>query len=251
MNKITLTFIFYFIFILGNFAQSSVKHATFGIQFKPLTEGGFIGSSKLDIKNDIFQSVFNQKKGYSFGAIVRFPVWKNLYIETGLAQIQRNYDVNYTTLDSNFTTNKSLSFISHDIPINTLVFIKMSEKFYLNTALGISLVNNPSNVASQITYNNHILFKAEGRKRSSFAFEFNVTTGLEYRNSKIGSFYIGASGRIPIKPIFDVATMYQNVNNKHVLYGSLSGTYVAIDFRYFLPKTKKPKIITEKGPLDE
>jgi hypothetical protein len=251
MLKTATFFLFILLFISKSFAQGGDRKAKFGLQFKPLTEGSFIGSSKLSIKNDTFQSDFNQKYGYSFGAIVRFPVWKNVFIETGLAQIQRNYQVNYTTLDSNFNTSKSLSFVSHDIPINALVFIKMSQKFYLNTALGFSLVHNPSNVASQISYNNHILFKAEGRKRSNFAFEFNVTAGIEYRHEKIGNFYIGASGRVPFRPIFDVATMYQNTTTKQILYGSLTGTYVSLDLRYFLPKTKKPSIISEKGPLDE
>ena len=232
-------------------AQSSDRKTTFGIQFKPLLEEGFIGSSQLNIKNDIFQSVFNQKQGRSFGAILRFPVWNNLYIETGLAQIKRNYTVNYTTLDSNFIASKDISFTSHDIPLNALVFIKIANQLYLNTALGVSFVHNPSNVASQIKYGNNVLFKAEGRKRSSFALEFNVTTGVEYRNTKYGNYYLGISGRIPFKPIFDVATMYQNISTKDILYGSLSGTYVSLDFRYFLPKTKKPKISTELGPLDE
>ncbi len=246
-------FFFHSLILLGfiHFSFSQDRKTAFGIQFKPLTETGFIGSSQLNLKNEIFQSVFNQQQGSSFGAILRFPVWKNLFIETGLAQIKRNYLVNYTTLDSNFIASKELSFTSHDIPINALVFIKIAEEFYLNTALGISLVHNPSNVASQIKYNDHVLFKAEGRKRSSFALEFNVNAGVEYRNTKYGNFYIGANGRIPLKPIFDVATMYQNNNIKELLYGSLTGTYVALDFRYFLPKTKKPKVITELGPLDE
>jgi hypothetical protein len=243
---------FCLVLLIGCFysiAQES--KTTFGIQFKPLTEGGFIGSSQLNIKNEIFRSDFNQKQGRSFGAIIRFPVWKNLYLETGLAQIKRNYTVNYTTLDSNFIASKDLSFTSHDIPLNALIFVKIANQFYLNTALGISVIHNPSNVASQIKYGDHVLFKAEGRKRSNFALEFNVNAGVEYRNTKYGSFYIGANGRIPLKPIFDVATMYQNINSKEILYGSLSGTYVALDFRFFFPKTKKPKINTELGPLDE
>lgn len=234
-----------------SFTQNQDRITTFGIQFKPLTEAGFIGSSQLNIKNEIFKCIFNQKQGSSFGAVIRFPIWKNLYIETGLAQIKRNYIVNYTTLDSNFRATNDISLTSHDIPINALVFIKIAEQFYLNTALGISLVHNPSNIASQIKYGNNVLFKTEGRKRSSFALEFNVTTGIEYRNAKYGNFYLGLSGRIPLKPIFDVATMYQNITTKEIIFGSLSGNYVALDFRYFFPKTKKPKINTELGPLDE
>lgn len=249
MLKILFISLIYYTITQYSIAQD--RKTAFGIQFKPLTEGGFIGSSQLNLKNEIFQSVFNQQQGSSFGAILRFPIWKNLYLETGLAQIKRNYTVNYTTLDSNFIALKDLSFTSHDIPVNALVFIKIANQFYLNTALGLSIVHNPSNVASQVKYGDHVLFKAEGRKRSSFALEFNVNAGIEYRNIKYGNFYIGANGRIPLKPIFDVATMYQNLNSKEVLYGSLTGTYVALDFRYFLPKTKKPKITTELGPLDE
>jgi len=252
MIKIVLFFLFIG-FYFQHFAQQNERRASFGIHFKPLFEGGFIGSSKLDIKNEKFNSVINQKFGTSFGAIIRFPIWKNLYIETGLAQIKRNYQVDYTTLDSNFNASKAISFVSHDIPINALIFVKLSENFYLNSALGVSLVHNPSNVASQVVYNNYIQYKTEGRKRSDFAFEFNVTSGIEYRNTKFGGFYLGASARIPFRPIFDVATSYVNnkSNNKEVLYGSLNGLYVALDFRYFLPKTKSSKIQFEKGPLED
>lgn len=247
-------FIFFlFILCLGQvFAQNDKSsNAYFGIQYKPLMAANFIGKSTMTLKDSSFESTFNQNLGYSLGGIVRVQLGKNIAIETGINQVKRNYTVSYASLDSNKTATKSLSFMSFDIPVNALFFVKMSEKFYLNTSMGPSIVFNPSNVASQVAYNKYTLFKAEGRRKSTFSAELNANIGFEYRTKKSGFFYIGSSARIPFTSIFNVATMYETNGTKHIQYGSINGTYLSLDFRYFFSNNKTKESIFQPGPIEQ
>jgi hypothetical protein len=114
----------------------------------------------------------------------------------------------------------------------------------MNTSLGPSFIFNPSNVATNVIYNKYNVFRAEGRMRSVFALELNANIGFEYRTVRNGYFYLGASGRVPFKPIFDVAVSNENTvkNQKMVIYGSMSGTYISFDFRYFFPYNNKASL---------
>jgi hypothetical protein len=251
VHKIFILFLF--IFSIGKLVAQTERNsdAYFGIQYKPLMAANFIGTSKMTLKDSSFESTFNQTLGYSIGGIVRVQLGKNIAIETGINQIKRNYNVNYISLDSNKTASKSLSFTSFDIPINTLFFVKMTEKIFLNTSLGPSIVFNPSNVASQIAYNKYTIFKAEGRRKSIFSAELNANLGFEYRTKKSGFYYIGTSARIPFAAIFNVATMYETNGTKHVQYGSINGTYLSLDFRYFFSNTKTKETIFQPGPIEQ
>ncbi len=237
-----LLFISFIISSSNVFSQNTslpVK-AYFGIQYKPLIAGDFIGSSRLSIKNDTIQGEFTQQLGASFGGVIRVQFKKNIAIETGINQVQRNYNIQFSRLDSAITATKSLKIIAFDIPVNLLFFVKLSNKIFMNTSLGPSFVFNPSNVQTNALYNKYNLFRGEGRMRSVFSMEMNANLGFEYRTEKSGFFYIGASARVPFKPIFDVAVSHENTitHQKMVLYGNMSGTYISFDLRYFFPFNK-------------
>lgn len=249
-----LLFCFLILFINVGFTQSTPSRvkAYFGIQYKPLIAGDFIGSSRLLLKNDTIQGDFTQKLGTSFGGVIRIHFKKNIALETGINRIERNYNVQFSQLDSAITTSKSLKITAFDVPVNILFFVKLADKIYMNSSLGSSIVFNPSNVATTAIYNKYNLFRAEGRMRSVFAVEMNANIGFEYRTESRGFFYIGASGRVPIQPIFDVAVSHQNSINqkKTVLYGSMNGTYISFDFRYFFPYNNKAS--TKSGmPIEQ
>ena len=240
--KFFLISVFLFVSQIVAFSQSEnpkVK-AYFGLQYKPLIAGDFIGSSRLLLKNDTLQGEFTQQLGSSFGGVIRVQFKKNIALETGINQVQRYYNIQFTQLDSSITTNKSLKIVAFDIPVNALFFVKLYDKVYMNTSLGPSLVFNPSNVATTNIYNKYNVFRAEGRMRSVFAVEMNANLGFEYRTEKSGFFYLGASARVPFKPIFDVAVSHENTvtHQKMVLYGNMTGTYISFDIRYFFPYNK-------------
>ncbi len=253
MKILLIFFTLIFFSALGITQNNSPRvKAYFGLQYKPLLAGDFIGSSRLLIKNDTIQGDFTQQLGSSFGGVIRIHFKKNIALETGINRIERNYNIQFSQLDSAITTSKSLKITAFDIPVNILFFVKLTDKIYMNTSLGSSFVFNPSNVATTAIYNKYNLFRAEGRMRSVFAVEMNANLGFEYRTETNGFFYIGASGRVPIKPIFDVAVSNENTVNhqKMVIFGSMTGTYISFDFRYFFPYNNKAS--TKSGmPIEQ
>jgi len=223
----------------------------FGLQFKPLIPGDFLGTSQVKLNTDEFYTTFTQKFGYSFGASVRVGLTKLISLETGINQVQRNYNIDFSVPDSNLTAHNDFGIINYDIPINALIYIQLTDKFFMNASLGGSLVFNPSDVKTQIADDNGNAFIHEGRRVSLLGFETNANFGLEYRTEKSGIFYLGISGRIPLRPIFDVAAVYDRNGYQKVSIGSMTGTYLSFDIRYYLPniKTKGPQFIP--GPIEQ
>lgn len=224
----------------------------FGLQFKPLIPGDFLGTSQVKLNQDELFATFTQKFGYSFGANVRVGLTKLISLETGINQVQRNYDIDFSVPDSNLTAKNDFGIINYDIPINALFYIQLTDKFFMNASLGGSIVFNPSDVRTKVAASDgKSAFVHEGRRISKLAFETSANFGVEFRTEKSGIFYIGTSGRIPLRPIFDVAATYERGGYKQKAIGSMTGTYLSFDFRYYLPniKTKGQQFIP--GPVEQ
>lgn len=243
-------FVFLLLFFLsfGVFAQSKVKIPSyFGLQVRPVFPTRFIGSPILEMQNtdpekiDI-RSTITQKMGYSFGATVRAGLTKLIALETGINFTQRNFDITMAVPDSSVQGTNDLSFISYDIPVNALFYIRLAEQWYMNASLGVAVAIKPTNVGVLTNPRSAHEFRHTGYVRSKFGFDLNANIGFEFRTEKSGFFYLGGSGRVPFAPLFDLVVdyEYQGINNK--LYGEVDGSFLSIDFKYFFP------IIQNKGP---
>jgi hypothetical protein len=239
-----------------NFSLAQLKkekvNSYFGLQFKPLIPGDFLGESEMTLRNGGFSANYSQQFGYTFGASVRIGITDLISIETGINQVQRNYNIDYSYSDSSISASDNFGIINYDVPVNALVYIKLSEEFYMNASLGGSMVFNPSNVAKLTFPGGLHEFIHEGRRRSRMGFEINANVGFEWRTEKAGFFYLGASGRIPIRPIFDVAAAwgYQTSTEQIYAIGEMNGTYLSIDLRYYLPNIKNKGTQPIKGPIE-
>lgn len=233
-------------------AQNRVNPPSyFGIQLKPLIPGDFLSQSVISASDSGFVGTFSQQRGFSFGGIVRVGLTKLISVETGINQVKRNYSIDFSLQDSSISSQTSFGIISYDIPVNVLVYIQLSEKFFTNASLGTSFVYYPSNVSSYRIVEPKHLFLAEGRRQQRFDLELNANLGFELRTEKNGFFYLGASAKLPFSPIFAVAASYEygNVVQKSVI-SEINGSYLSFDLRYFFPivKTKGPQF--NKGPMD-
>lgn len=241
------------------FAQTSTEKkekkekfpSYFGLQFKPLIAGNFLGSSQLKLNNDQLFAVVNQKFGYSFGANVRIGLTKLISLETGINQVVRNYNIDFSIPDSNLYVQNDISFLNYDVPFNALIYIQLSDKIYMNGSLGGSMVYNPSDVATKLALQGGNVFIQEGRRFSKVGFEMNANFGGEYRTEKSGIFYVGISGRIPLKPIYQIAAVYERQSYSKVAVGNLIGTYISFDFRYYLPNIKNKGVQFIPGPIEQ
>lgn len=223
----------------------------FGLQFKPLIPGNFLGTSQVKVSDKEFFATFTQTFGYSFGANVRIGLTKLISLETGINQVQRNYNIDFSIPDSNLYAKNNFGMVNYDVPLNALFYIQLSEKFFMNASLGGSIVYNPTDVATKTVDNKNNAFIHEGRRYSRVGFEMSANFGVEFRTEKSGIFYLGTSGRIPVKPIFQVAAVYERQYYKRVAIGDMIGTYLSFDIRYYLPNIKNKGTQFIPGPIEQ
>lgn len=262
LNKTIRRFILLGIFIQLHFfiaAQQPVRPTLkkekfpsyFGLQFKPLIPGDFLGKSTVELSQDELYAKFSQKYGYSFGASVRIGLTKLISLETGINMVQRNYDIDFAVADSNLYAKNSFGIINYDIPLNLLVYIQLTDKLFMNTSVGGSFIYNPTNVATKLTLDKGHAFIHEGRRSSKAAVDFNANVGMEWRTEKSGIFYIGLTGKVPFKPIFKIAAIYSKGSYTKTAIGDITGSYLSLDFRYYFPNIAPKGKQFIHGPIDQ
>lgn len=221
----------------------------FGLVVKPVFPTRFIGSPETVLIQKEFKSTLTQKMGYSFGATVRAGLTKLLAFETGINFTQRNFDVAMSVADSNISATNDLSFICYDIPLNGLVYVQLSKQFYMNASLGVALVYKPTDVGIINYPGGYHSFSHTGRLNSKASIDLNANFGFEYRTEKIGFFYIGGSGRVPLSPIFNLIAQYKYQGYTNTIYGEVDGSYLSLDFKYFFPNIKNKGVQFQRGPI--
>lgn len=224
----------------------------FGVQVKPLIPFGLVGDKPFDIKENGFETTISPKLGYSYGGVVRIGLTELLAIETGINYTRRNYRADYNLPDSNITANDELGYVSFDIPLNFLVYIKLGKQFYMNVSIGASGNFNASNIRSVINPEGKHLFIFEGRRLKFFDFNANADVGFEYRTENSGTIYLGISGRVPFSPTLAIASEYRYGTNKVVSYGMVEGSTFSLSLKYFFHNQKTKKGFKfQDGPIEQ
>ncbi len=227
----------------------------FGLTVSPIFPSNFIGTQTATFLDTslAMTTVFKQKAGITFGATVRIGVTKLFSIETGIFQVRRNFDVSIALPDSNLYGKDVLTFVSYDVPINLLTYVQLSKQWYMNASLGLSITHNPSDISDSILPGGQFVLQFEGRRVNRTHFATNAGMGFEYRTKKYGTFYFGASGKIPFRPIMlGVGIVKRSqTSNKFVAYGRVNGSYFSVDFRYFFPIIRPKGTQFVNGPIEQ
>ncbi len=244
---------------LSSFAQKTNNANTkkerfpsyFGLQFKPLFATNFLSASELKLTGTEHTATYKQRFGFSFGGTVRIGLHKIVNLETGLNFVQRNYNIDFTinSPTTQLTAQTDFRIVSYDIPVNALFYIRLSEKFYMNASLGASLGYVPFNVWKPYIINSYEKFQSEGRRSTRFYGEVNGNVGFEYRTPKSGFFYLGASMKVPFRPIFHIAASYETASYKRVETGLMSGSYLTLDLRYYFKNNGEKNRL--RGPIEQ
>jgi hypothetical protein len=222
----------------------------FGVQVRPVLPTRFIGSPILTLSNKEYTTTIQQKIGYSFGGTLRAGFTNTLAFETGINFVQRNYAVRMAVPDSNVNAENSFSFISYDIPMNCLMYIKMSEKVYVNGSLGLYLSYKPTDVGIVTLPGSYFSFTHTGWVKHKTAFGINANMGVEFRSKKRGFYYIGGSACVPFSPVFNLTTQYKYQGFKNTLNASVDGSFFTIDFKFFFPNIKTRDNTFINGPIE-
>lgn len=226
----------------------------FGFLFKPLIPFGIVGDRPFemtDIEIGNFETTISPSFGYTYGGVVRIGLTELLAIESGINYTKRNFQADYRLPDSNIVASDQVGFVNFEIPLNFLVYIKLSERFYMNTSLGASANYNPSNIRSLTNPEGAHLFIIEGRRFNFFTFDVNANVGFEFRTEKKGFFYLGISGKLPLVPAFQIATEYRNDLHSQVAYGRVEGATFAIDLKYFFHNSRNKGTQFKSGPIEQ
>lgn len=255
-----LAFILFATLPLTFFAQQKKQKkdrfpSYFGLAVSPVFPNDFIGSKSVTFldTSQTMTTTFKQQLGITFGASVRIGLTKLISLETGIYQTRRNFLVDIAVPDSNVYGQKTLGFVSYDIPINALVYVQLDDKWFMNAALGLSINQYPSDVMDSIRPGGKHLLQIQGRRIERTHFSTNAGVGFEYRTEKYGTFYLGGSGKITFRPIMlGVGKMTQAGTSKELLsVGRVNGGYFSLDLRYYIPTTRKKDKTWQPGPIEQ
>ena len=232
MKVIYLLFIC--ISLLGH-SQSNRVPSYFGIHYQSIIPNNLTGQKTLSLNNESFSSQITQNIGYSLGATVRFGITELIAFETGINFAKRNFGINMELPDSNMYVSDAASFIEYNIPLNCLIYIKMTKEWYTNASLGLCVNYKPSSIGRQINPGGYHSFIYDGYVdfRNKIGVDFNGNIGFEYRSKKSGFFYLGGSVRIPFAPLLIMLTKYKYQGYDLTSSDYVNGSYLSIDLKYY------------------
>ena len=245
-------YIFMFCFALTSHAQEKFDKLPtyFGLQVRSVFPTQFIGDPTTSLSGGGFEASISQRLGFSFGGTVRASVTKLIAIETGINFTQRYFDLTAAVPDSNSYASNTMGFIEYDVPVNALVYIQLSERFFMNASLGVAITYKPTDVFVQNRPGGKHYYSLFGIRENSLGADLNANVGFEFRTEKSGFFYLGGSARVPFAPLFTFAAFYDYDANSTLLSGPVDGSFLTLDFKYFFPliRNKGPQFI--RGPIE-
>ena len=224
----------FLLLVQGIRAQENIT--TFGIQFKPLIAGDALRTGPVSDREDGLETLFTQRTGTSFGAVIRHGINDVFSLETGINITSRNFRIDMLRPADSLQVRDEFRFIAYEIPINLLVYVKFRERLYLNAAGGISIDMFPSDVETRVAIPEadyfHRTFYSAWIKTG-----LNANVGMEYRVPDVGYFYLGATWHQPFRDVAFSQVGLKNFNGRtqNVSVTPLSGTYITLDLRYFFP----------------
>jgi len=223
---------FYLIFLLiANISIAQENKMDFGIQIRPIFKNEFFNSGNNKFEKNRIDYEIIPTMGYSYGMVVRTGVTKKISLETGINYIRRNYLFNLNDLDSSFSTTSSFGIIEYEIPLSLLIYIRLSDKIFMNNSAGLSL-NMFKKSVIETNSNLNYLFQ-----RSSWIIPGIVANlGWEYRTTNFGSFYLGASYQFPFSKVITMYVDYYRNIGVESIETKIGLAFITFDIKYFFPK---------------
>jgi len=202
--------------------------ATLGIQLKPVLPLDFFDPLTSFARPSVTGTV-ELTGGFAFGMSVRVGLSNMFSLETGLGQITRRYAFTIVNDTSGYSDGSEVRYVGYELPITGLVYIRLGEQLWMNTAMGFSMDFYPGDVQRDVEEGRVYLFR---RNWMQFAVLGNL--GLEYRTEKSGIFYLGATYHRPFGAMAQAElTYYGRDFFPYPIRQDLSGSYRTVDLRYY------------------
>ncbi len=234
----TLPVYLYTLYLIPLQAQENIFTA--GFQYRPIFPSPFFSNDISTVSQNNIDFTVSQKRGYSAGMLLRRGFTKQLSLEAGISYTKRNFDL--SIIDTTFTGKSDFTIVGYEIPVQGMIFLRIGDKIYTSTSLGLSMDMYASNVATHDSYFRHFSVR-----NTVFQFAALANLGVEYRTEKSGYFYLGSSYHLPFSYFFTTSVMY--LPTQDIARLKLSGAYITLDLRYYFheeplkhkKKTKKKK----------
>lgn len=230
--------------LIGYAPVNAQKGTTsFGIHFKPVFPLGLVNTDGQTARDQSSTANLDVRSrgGYSFGGLLRFGLSERFAIESGINLIMRRYQYELNYNDTSHASSDH-RFRGYEIPINTLVFIRLSRNMYMNVQGGISMDLFPTGGVA--TYDRDTV-EFGLLERNWFQIGVNAGLGYEYRTEKSGTLYIGAYYHLPVQ---DIGTIFISEvpyfsSDDRLIHPepTIRGAYLTIDIRYYFQAGEKLK----------
>jgi hypothetical protein len=217
-------------------AAAQVNVTTLGIQLKPMIPSKYFGTGTENVETEDLKVDFEPNVGLNFGMVVRKGLTRNWSLESGICMVQRNFTLHFNHPELIEEKQLRFRYICYEVPIQAMVFVKLTDEIFMNASAGLSLDLYPSNVES-----------SDYEFRDTLRFDFYQKTfkngwiqpallanyGFEWRTPDKGYFYIGASYHRPFQEIGTTRVLFQIDEDPTTAFSGLGGNYLTADFRYF------------------
>ncbi|MFK7807193.1 MAG: porin family protein [Saprospiraceae bacterium] len=227
--------------VLFSFSQKNIT--TFGIQIKPIVPSELFGTGPITLIEEDVEFTLTPTLGTNFGMLIRKGLNDNWSIETGIALVRRNYRLEAFDTNNDIQVESKYRFVSYEIPVQALYYIRLGESFYMNAAAGISLDFYPSNIYSNTFGDRDTLgYQIEQSTNRVHWAQFSLISnlGFEYRTKDKGYFYLGASFHQQfVRDMAYVGMTYTLERGKTSTNTSIQSNYLTLDLRYFF--NEKPE----------
>ena len=208
---------------------------TVGLQYKPIFTVSVLGTDKIINDTAGVHVETDLASGFSAGMVIRHNFTDLIAFETGINYIKRSYTLKFTEPD--YEENSKFRIIGYEIPIVAMIYVQVGEKTYINGSMGpvidlfISDIETFGDNFHHYAFRNHTVMPA-----------ISGNLGFEYRTTKSGIIYLGASFQRPFEYIYVSNYGYYRNNKQVIVSNQLSGYYISVDIRYFFhPYNNKRK----------
>ncbi len=215
---------------------------TLGLQLKPMFASKFFETGPQRFVADSLDATLSQKLGWNTGVVIRKGINDMWSIESGISMVQRNFELQF--FSQRYQVNNVLKYkmVGYEIPIQALIYVQLSPKWFINGSGGVALDFYPSNLYKTGSVMKDSLYIDAYAKTFRTRWAMLAATanlGFEYRTKDHGYFYMGASYH---RPMGDIALTQLRVESKGAgndLWMPIGGTYLTLDLRYFVKPDKE------------
>lgn len=229
LNKIIL--ICFLIISTNLFAQNKnteiVNKNYFGISLGTMVPNNLVLNKTIDEINLTDRYKLTNKYGYNYGISVKHDFTKHYSLKLGISYIHRNFSAEIINSDTSIQNN--LRFISYEVPISGLIYVKLFKNIYMDISPGFSTNFFPSDIISNNMY---------GKRYRFYTFSGFINLGWEFRFEQIGHFYIGTTYKRDFTNMIYVAYFKGIINGTSDYSISTRGDYLSINLTYYFPQNK-------------